>query len=70
MARTDKMPITLSHAPRAPFPTPIKLTNSGMMIVVSIPGKREVAMEVSMARLSRCLLSSVESGTIKEWLSE
>ena len=58
------------HENWASAPTPILLISRGMMMVESIPGIMDVPIEVIIARLSRCLVSLVERGTIREWLSE
>ena len=66
MARMERMPIMVIQEPCASAPTPILLISMGMMMVASIPGIMEVPVEVSMARLSRCLVFRVDRGTIRE----
>ena len=67
---TDRMLITVIQVHRAPDPTPMDLTSRGMTMVTRVPGIMAVPVEVSMARLSRCLVSRVERGTIRLWLRE
>jgi len=67
MAAAETSPMTVSHRPWTPGPTPMDRTSTGMTMVEIIPGSMTVPVEVGMARLS----SRVESsGTIREWLRE
>ena len=56
--------MTVSQEPLAASPTPIWRTSKGIATVVSAPGSMEMAMEDSIARLSRCLVFRVDRGTI------
>ena len=59
-----KNPHDCQQEPLAASPTPIWRTSKGIATVVSAPGSMEMAMEDSIARLSRCLVFRVDRGTI------
>ena len=70
IAKIEMKHMTFSQLPLAASPTPIERTKKGITTVVRAPGNIDIAIDDSMARLSRSFVSLVERGTIIAWLRE